>query len=111
MTLLTIQSKAQYNDTSYQSISYQKTLLKKGRFELYGWTSYDLYSLDETGFGLLITINKRKRYGKINSKFVNNWNWNFNSFRYGVDAEKNKNIQLQQRFEVSPKRYSFSKVF
>ena len=43
MTLLTIQSKAQYYDTTYQSISYQKTLFQKGRFEFYGWTSYDLY--------------------------------------------------------------------
>jgi hypothetical protein len=53
---------AQAYDTSYQMVYYQKSLIKKGKVELYGYTSYDLWWADESGMGITITIpNKRKK--------------------------------------------------
>ena len=53
---------AQTNDTSYQMVYYQKSLIKKGKVQLYGYTSYDLWWADESGMGITITIpNKRKK--------------------------------------------------
>jgi hypothetical protein len=53
---------AQTNDTSYQMVYYQKSLIKKGKVELYGYTSYDLWWADESGMGINITLpNKRKK--------------------------------------------------
>ena len=53
---------AQIYDTSYQMVYYQKSLIKKGKVELYGYTSYDLWWADESGMGITITIpNKRKK--------------------------------------------------
>jgi hypothetical protein len=43
-------------------VYYQKSLIKKGKVELYGYTSYDLWWADESGMGITITIpNKRKK--------------------------------------------------
>jgi hypothetical protein len=56
---------AQIYDTTYQMVYYQKSLIKKGKVELYGYTSYDLWWADESGIGLLYTIpNKRKKKTK-----------------------------------------------
>jgi hypothetical protein len=56
---------AQIYDTTYQMIYYQKSLIKKGKVELYGYTSYDLWWADESGIGILYTLpNKRKRKTK-----------------------------------------------
>ena len=56
---------AQIYDTTYQMIYYQKSLIKKGKVELYGYTSYDLWWADESGIGFLYTIpNKRKKKTK-----------------------------------------------
>jgi hypothetical protein len=56
---------AQIYDTTYQMIYYQKSLIKKGKVELYGYTSYDLWWADESGIGLLYTLpNKRKKKTK-----------------------------------------------
>ena len=56
---------AQIYDTTYQMVYYQKTLIKKGKVELYGYTSYDLWWADESGIGLLYTLpSKRKRKTK-----------------------------------------------
>ena len=52
----------QVTDTSSYMIYYQKSLIKKGKVELYGYTSYDLAWADESGIGIAITIpNKRKK--------------------------------------------------
>ena len=52
----------QVSDTTYQMVYYQKSLIKKGKVELYGYTSYDLWWADESGMGINITIpNKRKK--------------------------------------------------
>lgn len=52
----------QINDTISNSVTYQKTLIKKGKFQLYGYTSFDLVSADESGLGITLTIpNKRKK--------------------------------------------------
>ena len=52
----------QVTDTSSYMIYYQKSLIKKGKVELYGYTSYDLAWADESGLGIAITIpNKRKK--------------------------------------------------
>ena len=43
-------------------VYYQKSLIKKGKIEVYGFTSYDLWWQDESGMGITITIpNKRKK--------------------------------------------------
>ena len=56
---------AQIYDTTYQMIYYQKSLIKKGKVELYGYTSYDLWWADESGIGFLYTIpNKKKKKTK-----------------------------------------------
>ncbi len=56
---------AQIYDTTYQMVYYQKSLIKKGKIELYGYTSYDLWWADESGIGLLYTLpNKRKKKTK-----------------------------------------------
>ena len=56
---------AQIYDTTYQMIYYQKSLIKKSKVELYGYTSYDLWWADESGIGLLYTLpNKRKKKTK-----------------------------------------------
>ena len=63
--LLPIILSAQTYDTSYQMVYYQKSLIKKGKVELYGYTSYDLWWADESGIGILYTLpNKRKRKTK-----------------------------------------------
>ena len=60
--LLPFSISAQTNDTTYQMVYYQKSLIKKGKVELYGYTSYDLWWADESGMGINITIpNKRKK--------------------------------------------------
>ena len=52
----------QVTDTSSHMVYYQKSLIKKGKVELYGYTSYDLAWADESGLGIAITIpNKRKK--------------------------------------------------
>jgi len=60
---------AQTYDTSYQMVYYQQSLIKKGKFELYGFTSYDLWWQDESGIGITYTLSfKRKR------KNIKTWN-------------------------------------
>ena len=60
--LLPFSISAQTNDTTYQMVYYQKSLIKKGKVELYGYTSYDLWWADESGMGINITLpNKRKK--------------------------------------------------
>lgn len=62
------------DDTTLQMIYYQKTLLKKGKIEIYGYSSYDLYWWDESGIGIIYTItNKRKKY-KRKTYVDNRWN-------------------------------------
>ena len=63
--LLPFSISAQTYDTTCQMIYYQKSLIKKGKVELYGYTSYDLWWADESGIGLLYTLpNKRKKKTK-----------------------------------------------
>ena len=60
--LLPFSISAQTNDTTYQMVYYQKSLIKKGKIDLYGYTSYDLWWADESGMGINITLpNKRKK--------------------------------------------------
>jgi hypothetical protein len=60
--LLPFSISAQTNDTTCQMVYYQKSLIKKGKVELYGYTSYDLWWADESGMGITIIIpNKRKK--------------------------------------------------
>jgi hypothetical protein len=63
--LLPLSISAQTNDTTYQMVYYQKSLIKKSKVELYGYTSYDLWWADESGIGLLYTLpNRRKKKTK-----------------------------------------------
>jgi len=60
--LMPIMVCGQVTDTSSHMVYYQKSLIKKGKVELYGYTSYDLAWADESGLGIAITIpNKRKK--------------------------------------------------
>ena len=62
LLLLPFSISAQVYDTTYQMVYYQKSLIKKGKVELYGYTSYDLWWQDESGIGITLTIpNKRKK--------------------------------------------------
>ena len=60
--LLPFSISAQTNDTTCQMVYYQKSLIKKGKIELYGYTSYDLNWASESGIGMILTIpTKRKK--------------------------------------------------
>jgi hypothetical protein len=54
----------QVNDTTSQMIYYQKSLIKRDKVELYGYTSYDLWWADESGMGISITIPNRRKEKK-----------------------------------------------
>ena len=65
MILMPVMVCGQTNDTTSQMVYYQKSLIKRGKVELYGYTSYDLWWADESGIGLLYTLpSKRKRKTK-----------------------------------------------
>ena len=56
---------AQVTDTTTHMVYYQKSLIKRGKVELYGYTSYDLVWANESGIGITLTIpNKRKKKKK-----------------------------------------------
>ena len=60
--LFPVSVSAQVTDTTSQMVYYQKSLIKRGKVELYGYTSYDLAWRDESGMGITLTIlNKRKK--------------------------------------------------
>ena len=62
MILMPVMVCGQVTDTTSHMVYYQKSLIKKGKVELYGYTSYDLNWADESGMGITITIlNKRKK--------------------------------------------------
>ena len=62
MVLMPVMVCGQTNDTTSQMVYYQKSLIKRGKVELYGYTSYDLVWANESGLGITITIpNKRKK--------------------------------------------------
>ena len=62
MLLMPIMVCGQVTDTTSHMVYYQKSLIKRGKVELYGYTSYDLVWRDESGMGITITIpNKRKK--------------------------------------------------
>ena len=64
LILMPVMVYGQSYDTAYQMVYYQKSLIKKGKFELYGYTSYDLYWADESGVGISITIPNRRKEKK-----------------------------------------------
>jgi hypothetical protein len=64
MILIPFTVSGQVNDTTSQMIYYQKSLIKKGKVELYGYTSYDLWWADESGVGISITILNRRKEKK-----------------------------------------------
>jgi hypothetical protein len=62
MILMPVMVCGQVTDTTSHMVYYQKSLIKRGKVELYGYTSYDLAWRDESGMGITITIpNKRKK--------------------------------------------------
>ena len=62
MILMPVMVCGQTNDTASQMVYYQKSLIKRGKVELYGYTSYDLVWANESGLGIILTIsNKRKK--------------------------------------------------
>ena len=62
MVLMPVMVCGQVTDTTSHMVYYQKSLIKRGKVELYGYTSYDLNWADESGMGITIRIlNKRKK--------------------------------------------------
>ena len=62
MILMPVGLYGQVTDTTSHMVYYQKSLIKRGKVELYGYTSYDLNWADESGIGITIAIpNKRKK--------------------------------------------------
>lgn len=62
MALIPVMVCGQVTDTTSHMVYYQKSLIKRGKVELYGYTSYDLAWRDESGMGITLTIlNKRKK--------------------------------------------------
>ena len=62
MILIPVGVCGQVTVTTSHMVYYQKSLIKRGKIELYGYTSYDLAWADENGMGITITIlNKRKK--------------------------------------------------
>ena len=62
MILMPVMVCGQVTDTTSHMVYYQKSLIKRGKVELYGYTSYDLNWADESGMGITIRIlNKRKK--------------------------------------------------
>jgi hypothetical protein len=62
LILMPIMVCGQVTDTTSHMVYYQKSLIKRGKVELYGYTSYDLNWASESGMGITITIpNKRKK--------------------------------------------------
>jgi len=60
--LFPVSVSAQVTDTTSQMVYYQKSLIKKGKIELYVYSSYDIGWADESGMGITLTIpNKRKK--------------------------------------------------
>ena len=59
----------QNEDTLTQSIYYQQYLINTKRWNVYVWSSYDLYWLNETGMSIALTIpykrGKRKKSYKV----------------------------------------------
>ena len=62
MVLMPVMVCGQVTDTTSHMVYYQKSLIKRGKVELYGYTSYDLAWRHESGMGITLTIlNKRKK--------------------------------------------------
>ena len=62
MVFMPVMVYGQVTDTTAHMVYYQKSLIKRGKVELYGYTSYDLAWRDESGMGITLTIlNKRKK--------------------------------------------------
>ena len=62
MVFMPVMVYGQVTDTTSHMVYYQKSLIKRGKVELYGYTSYDLNWADESGMGITIRIlNKRKK--------------------------------------------------
>ena len=62
------------NDTTTQSIYYQKTIINTKRVSVYVYSMYDLYWADENGLSILFTlptnISKRDRKSKRNKERI-----------------------------------------
>ena len=78
MTLIMIKVNGQDSDTLSNTLSYQKTIAKIGRVEIYGWTSYTWFWHEESGIGININLNKKKIHSnkKINNISVLNYTKN-----------------------------------
>ena len=69
MILMPVMVYGQVTDTTAHMVYYQKSLIKRGKVELYGYTSYDLVWANESGIGITYTLSfKRKR------KNIKTWN-------------------------------------
>lgn len=62
------------NDTTTQSIYYQKTIINTKRVSVYVYSMYDLYWADENGLSILFTlptnISKKDRKSKRNKERI-----------------------------------------
>ena len=70
---IVVKSQTQSNqneDTLTQSIYYQHNLINTKKWNVYVWSSYDLYWLNETGMSIAVTIpyKKQKRNKRYKTK-------------------------------------------
>lgn len=70
-----IKVKGQDSDTLSNTISYQTTIAKIGRIEIYGWTSYSLFIHDESGIGININLNKKRIHTNKKNKNIDLLNY------------------------------------
>jgi uncharacterized protein YxeA len=69
----TLMYRSNSEDTITQSIYYQRTLINTKRWNVYGYSSYDLNSYDESGIGICYTIPyKRSKRNKLYKEYANN---------------------------------------
>jgi uncharacterized protein YxeA len=59
-------------DTITQSIYYQRTIINTKRWNVYGYSSYDLNSYDESGIGIVYSIRYRNKKKPKIKVYANN---------------------------------------
>lgn len=94
MTLIMIKVNGQNSDTLSNTLSYQKTFAKIGRFEIYGWTSYTWFWHEESGIGININLNKKRIHKKNEFKnlfWINHNLWSQLNFPF-----YNRKIELKE---------------
>ena len=68
----TLMYRSNSEDTITQSIYYQRTIINTKRWNVYGYSSYDLNSYDESGIGIVYSIRYRNKKKPKIKVYANN---------------------------------------